>query len=1430
MAHKEQQEYFQRLSISLASHFTAATRVLEVGSQNINGTVRPIFPNAKEYIGVDLGMAPCVDWIIPGELVELPDGWADVTLSTECFEHCRDWQKVFINMIRITKATGLVIVTCAGVGRATHGTLDSDEYSSPFTTSYYKNLSADDIVSRIELGAYFESHGFEVNSVSKDLYFWGIRSGLPISEIDNYWEDPMARLSRAQGQLGQAAARHASLQSELDQVKAEAQQAKVEAVQAKAEADLAKAEADQAKAEAGLAKIEADQAKAEADQAQKEADRIQADAYHAKAQLKSIAESTIWKLTQPIREMKDHLSFRVARFNEQSSTILDTINQNLSNSVDSDIQAIRESGLFDNAYYLAMYPDIQPPPADPIRHYCELGWIEGRNPSDDFDTCGYLDAYADIRNAGLNPFAHFVLAGASESRQATPNSRSWLENDAYFGPLITDIKFIAYYKKPDWDGLMNPHSSQAGTDKHCLPHADLGLYDITRPETLAKQAFMATRHGVCAWCFPLETEHTPKSQDPLSLFLSTPSIDIGFVIDLSLLSNQCHEQIDQHLWRAITDPRYLHIDNRPVIVISLPAEEGDCLTALSRLEHLLSPFKTKKPFLITRCDGSHWQRIVARAPYQVEAALALSIAPCTTTDDGSFKAFDKRGLNYIPYSVVVTQAATMMAEDKNRPYPYYTAVTLGRQGSSSLEKGELMYSNVTIKECRRWLDAAINNVRAKHAYDRRLVFIDSWNDWNNGAVLEPDRQAGYTKLNELSRAIACLPSGLPYPKVTVIVPNYNHARYLSKRLESIYRQTYTNIEVLLLDDASTDNSQELLSEYASRYPEFTTTIFNRENSGSVFRQWARGIKAATGDLIWIAESDDYCSEDFLGTLVRYFDDETVLLAYAKTVFVDENAAVMPGEFAHYVRNLSCSDKWLSSYVVPTHQEAAEAIGIINTIPNSSSAIFRRPIDLPLLDDETWLSMRAAGDWIFYLHLLRGGKIAYSVEATNFFRRYKSSTTHSWNQTDDFFRELSFAVQTAHRLYDLPVSSIEQSRKEFKSFFDTYTGKTDEHFALLFDIESIKEARTLRGPNIAVSTMGFYPGGAEILPILLANEFKRQGQSVILLSGGHGKPEYGVRHMLRNDIPVFETADIATTKEFLIDFGIEVLNSHQWHMQKYPDSVPDVFHSLKAHVASLHGMIEYGNAFGVTLKQLRIADKNITTWVYTADKNLTPFRQHDLFSEDSTRFIKLPNGMPAPRINTVLRAELGIPNDAFVLCCVSRAIPEKGWAETIQAVARAREISDRDIRLILVGNGPVYDEYCSSGVPSFVYLAGFNENSVGFYATSNAGVMLTKFKSESFPLTIIDCLFAGKPFIATSVGEIRNMLTSESGIAGAVVELEDWEVPVGDIAHIIAEFAVNESLYQSAKQLAASVATRYKIEAVALQYLDIFDRDIHRQAA
>ena len=143
---------------------------------------------------------------------------------------------------------------------------------------------------------------------------------------------------------------------------------------------------------------------------------------------------------------------------------------------EAQIEAIRDSGLFDADYYLATYTDIQPPPQDPIRHYCEFGWHEGRNPSAEFDTQGYLAAYRDIRDWGTNPFWHYVVAGRAEFRHANPErerKRIEAEMETIRASGLFDVDYyLATY--PDIQPPMDPlcHYCERGWHEGRNPSAE----------------------------------------------------------------------------------------------------------------------------------------------------------------------------------------------------------------------------------------------------------------------------------------------------------------------------------------------------------------------------------------------------------------------------------------------------------------------------------------------------------------------------------------------------------------------------------------------------------------------------------------------------------------------------------------------------------------------------------------------------------------------------------------------------------------------------------------------------------------------------------------------------------------------------------------------------------------------------------------------
>jgi CDP-glycerol glycerophosphotransferase len=92
-------------------------------------------------------------------------------------------------------------------------------------------------------------------------------------------------------------------------------------------------------------------------------------------------------------------------------------------SVHLEAGLIESSGLFDHEYYLAEYPDVAKANIDPIRHFVQFGWGEGRNPGPKFNTRYYLESNSDVAEAGINPLVHYISFGADEGRCPLPPAR-----------------------------------------------------------------------------------------------------------------------------------------------------------------------------------------------------------------------------------------------------------------------------------------------------------------------------------------------------------------------------------------------------------------------------------------------------------------------------------------------------------------------------------------------------------------------------------------------------------------------------------------------------------------------------------------------------------------------------------------------------------------------------------------------------------------------------------------------------------------------------------------------------------------------------------------------------------------------------------------------------------------------------------------------
>ena len=231
------------------------------------------------------------------------------------------------------------------------------------------------------------------------------------------------------------------------------------------------------------------------------------------------------------------------------------------------------------------------------------------------------------------------------------------------------------------------------------------------------------------------------------------------------------------------------------------------------------------------------------------------------------------------------------------------------------------------------------------------------------------------------------------PEVSVIIPNYNHAFYLKERIDSVLNQTFKDLEVIILDDLSSDNSREIIELYRD-HPKVTQIVYNDVNSGSTFKQWKKGMNLAQGEFIWIAESDDWCEPSFLEHLVEAFkQNQNCVIAYCQSYCVKNNQILWQSSHQYLEEHLK-GLAFIRSKMVTG-----------NAIFNASMSLFRKKVIQSVSDKYT--SFKFCGDWAFWIELARQGDVFISGRVLNYFRKHEKDVSgKAYKDGINFPEELS----------------------------------------------------------------------------------------------------------------------------------------------------------------------------------------------------------------------------------------------------------------------------------------------------------------------------------------------------------------------------------------------------------------------------------------
>lgn len=655
--------------------------------------------------------------------------------------------------------------------------------------------------------------------------------------------------------------------------------------------------------------------------------------------------------------------------------------------------------------------------------------------------------------------------------------------------------------------------------------------------------------------------------------------------------------------------------------------------------------------------------------------------------------------------------------------------------------------------------------------------------------------------------------------VTAIVPNYNHARYLPQRIESILNQTYPLIDIVILDDCSTDNSREVIDAYVQKYPGRVKSIFATTNSGNVFRQWQNGHSQASGDIVWICESDDFCEPTFVERAIRAFRDPSVMLSFGSVQYANTAGAFVEGLDDY--REECEPGIWDRAIVRPASEWFCNGFGVKNAIPNVGGSLWRRfPIS-----ETVWVEaskFKIMGDWFLYSEIAGGGQIAYEPTAVSYFRIHSNNTSGKKAQGNSSYYDEYFRImQHLKSKWPVPEETLNRFLSETHKNFRR-SGVGGAKFENLVNIDELRATSRIR-PHVMIGLLGFTFGGGEIFPIHLANALHELGIVVSLLQVHTTDDQQRVKQLLNPAIPIYNANQVKETGvvNFLTRAGVSLVHSHVANVDKLFLENGDL---PCAYFSTLHGSYE---AMKISKPRISRWSKKVDRFAYLAERNRVPFEGLNV---PQNKFLKVRNAIPVDeRPFPKTRTDLGIPQDAVVFALAARGVEGKGWTEAVRAYLKLRERRPEfPMALIMAGEGTsVDDAKMIAAGDSTIHFLGFIGEVHGLYRLSDVALLPSRYPGESFPLSLIQAFQVGVPCIATDVGEIRRMTTIDSRQAGIIFKpTDDTEMFINELSQKL-EQILDENLRERLRETASALGKTFDMSQLALEYIEEYRSLIER---
>lgn len=236
--------------------------------------------------------------------------------------------------------------------------------------------------------------------------------------------------------------------------------------------------------------------------------------------------------------------------------------------------------------------------------------------------------------------------------------------------------------------------------------------------------------------------------------------------------------------------------------------------------------------------------------------------------------------------------------------------------------------------------------------------------------------------------------------ISIIVPVYNKEKYIKKCIESIIGQTYSNIEIILVNDGSTDSSLKILNEYQKQ--DSRINVIDKKNGGVSSARNA-GIKKASGEKLLFVDADDYIADDYVENLIKY-DYDYVMCSYQTL----QNETIIAEN--RYEEDIESGN--VCNEVLKPQYKRMIAMPYLKTFKKSIL------LDNNISFDET---MRYGEDTCFVMQYLNYCSNAKIINYNGYYNRVEDNNSLSRNYVKNIFEQLDKVNFQICNLKDLSIN-------------------------------------------------------------------------------------------------------------------------------------------------------------------------------------------------------------------------------------------------------------------------------------------------------------------------------------------------------------------------------------------------------------------------